>query len=148
LGELSRRRSLATLGSTGESICYDTEGIEFISVETVSHHSTDDDDGSGLRNKTNPETMTLDEEHPPHFSQVSNASSVSAFGPQPGLRPTPADIARRTHLPSPTSGDEISLFSILKHNVGKVLASLPLFFFYHSLTLTDTPGPLDSVISC
>jgi hypothetical protein len=136
------------LSSTGESICYDAEGVKFISVEIVSHHSTDDNSGSRPQNKTNPETMTLDEEHLPHFSQVSNASSISAFGPQPGLRPTPTDIARQTHLPSPTSGDKISLFSILKHNVGKVLASLPLFFFYHSLTLTDMPGPLNSVISC
>jgi oxysterol-binding protein-related protein 3/6/7 len=153
LGELTRRRSLATLGSTGESIWYDAEeGVEFISVETVSHHSTDDDNGSGPGNETNTETMTLDEECPPHFSQISNTSSVSAFGPQPGVKPTPADVARRTHLPSPTSGDEISLFSVLKRNVGKVLASFQpffsLFFFYHSLILTDTPGSLDSVISC
>jgi hypothetical protein len=38
------------------------------------------------------------------------------------MLPPPPPIVRRAKLPAPTSGDEISLFSVLKKNVGKVRA--------------------------
>jgi hypothetical protein len=131
--ELTRRRSLATLGSTGESIWYDAEeGVEFFSVDDASYDSGEEDDSghgtTGDGNGTIHESIVPDGELERNPSQISNASSVTAFSPPADAKQNPAGVIRRTHLPSPTSGDEISLFTVLKRNVGKVPASFSKSF--------------------
>lgn len=145
----TRRTSLATIGSGGSSaIWYDApeEGLEFFSVDgdedadqNESAYPSDDEEDDGARMHHKSRLVDLDAaaldasistapsstvspysetgSFEPTQSTVSNASSISI--PR-APTPTQHQVIRRTHLPAPTSGNEISLFSVLKKNVGKV----------------------------
>lgn len=60
------------------------------------------------------------------LSNVSSSSTVSLRSPGGGP-PTPirkATVVRRTRLPAPTAGEQMSLFTMLKRNIGKVRVQL------------------------
>ena len=102
-------------GSTsGSSLWFDAPdgGEEFI---------LDDDDREG------------EIDHSVVVSEVDVGSDKESIGSDDGSKPSPETpkgettpqpshlvVKRRSILPAPTSGDEVSLFSVLKKNVGKV----------------------------
>lgn len=64
------------------------------------------------------------------LSDVSSSSTIS-LGPTPSPPPTEKErrkgsvsFVRRTRLPAPTSGEQMSLFTMLKRNIGKDLATV------------------------
>ncbi|KAF8321283.1 hypothetical protein DL93DRAFT_2107033 [Clavulina sp. PMI_390] len=65
------------------------------------------------------------------LSNVSSSSTVSMHSSIPEHGSTPATappgkavVVRRTALPAPTSGEQMSLFTMLKRNIGKDLATV------------------------
>ena len=91
------------------------EGVSRIVEEPDNFTSSeygDEREGSSIGERP---TLTV------NASQISSASSVTlASEPTPTATGPSTAVKRRTQLPAPTSGDEISLFTVLKRNVGKV----------------------------
>jgi len=88
------------------------------------------------------ETSILDSS----ISQVSSSSTVSITLPSLALATlvTKTALVRRTRLPAPTSGEQLSLFTMLKRNIGKV-RRLEMFTIYsppHLIRLPDRISPL------
>ena len=80
------------------------------------------------------------------ISQVSSSSTVSIKLPSLALATfvTKTALVRRTRLPAPTSGEQLSLFTMLKRNIGKVRRR-EMFNIYsppHLIWLPDRISPL------
>ena len=140
---VDRRRSLATLSSahtTGDSVWYDAEeGIEFVSMDETQGSENDRDESSGdeddddcnetiiqgfvdsaMSDLATPRaSLDWGLERPPRRPYISGVSSYSIIP----VRITEKSIVRRTQLPAPMSGEQLSLFTVLKRNVGKVRRS-------------------------
>ncbi|KAG9128107.1 hypothetical protein FRC07_004723 [Ceratobasidium sp. 392] len=123
----SRRHSLATLSSE-MSVWYDASdgGDEFF---------LDDNDTSYPSEATDVRHSDVEEEEVEEEIADDGESSVDE-PPEPeptqpsGVAKPEIAVVRRTRLPAPTSGEEGSLFSVLKKNVGKDLStvSFPVSF--------------------
>jgi hypothetical protein len=76
------------------------------------------------------------------ISQMSSSSTVSITLPSLSLATpvTKPAVMRRTRLPAPTSGEQLSLFTMLKRNIGKV--RLEMFNIYPPPHLPDRISPL------
>jgi hypothetical protein len=79
--------------------------------EEVGHDSGDDTDEESERNGEHTSTTTAKD-----TSSVRSKSTSMTSAPKQQHR----EVVRRTQLPSGPVGDEGSLFSVLKKNIGKV----------------------------
>lgn len=88
------------------------------------------DTRSAISNQEDSSADTDTEEH-------DKSSLLSGKGPRAGIKPsdeTPA-VVRRTKLPASPTGDEGSLFTILKKNIGKVCVFYICFYTYSIISI-------------
>ncbi|KAJ3990482.1 oxysterol binding protein [Lentinula detonsa] len=141
----SKRTSIAT--TTNDSIlewfdASEGEGVqEFILDDQTSPENGDNGESPSriVNNDSrsslgNAEESSIDtdiedlREEPPVIDQVTHDQQVKGI--------SQVQVARRTHLPAPITGDEGSLFAVLKKNVGKDLSTIALpVSFNEPLTL-------------
>lgn len=85
------------------------------------------------------------------LSNVSSASTVSLRSPggEPLTPMRKVNIVRRTRLPAPTSGEQMSLFTMLKRNIGKVRFRLiDGLHIFVDLNMLASSGSSHRCVSC
>jgi len=129
---LSRNRhSIATTMSDSASEWFDaSEGAEEFVLDDVIPDANEqpsyimtNDSASSTSLEPDAESVDTDIESEELPAPVSDDAPASPD--------TPLQVARRTHLPAPITGDEGSLFTVLKKNVGKVCNS----FLYRTVLI-------------
>lgn len=125
------RTMTSTQSDSDEDPCEDEARIaaQAIASATISGEYSEIDgeqDGTKTPVKSRHLELSLDMSEVPKsgsmISQVSSSSTVSIRLPSTELQ-TPVRrtaVVRRTRLPAPTSGEQLSLFTMLKRNIGKV----------------------------
>ncbi|PWN47061.1 hypothetical protein IE53DRAFT_371781 [Violaceomyces palustris] len=119
----SRPRSRMSISSlqttqTDSAIFYDADSMA--GEEHVLDDETSKDDGDVSRDEVSSDGDEDDDED----SGLDETTLPSSRSPTDSVSSSSAVIQRRTKLPAKVSGDEVSLFSMLKKNVGKDLSTI------------------------
>ncbi|KZT06798.1 uncharacterized protein LAESUDRAFT_725561 [Laetiporus sulphureus 93-53] len=146
--KLGRMSMLSTHSGGSNSVWFDAQegdgAEEFVvdaspgesgpssSILDLSSQSTSNQADTGSSTDTSADTDAGSE----ISSETSEEELAGAVSPEPETGKEERQIVRRTHLPSGPVGDEVSLFAVLKKNVGKDLSQVAMpVSFNEPLTL-------------
>lgn len=136
-----------------------------LSNSTSSKPADDTEDGYGGEDQTFEEAKTpIPEQHTTPalsihvpldrpklgsvLSNVSSSSTVSLRSPEPATPVRKTTVVRRTRLPAPTAGEQMSLFTMLKRNIGKVRSLLANVMTIYAMLTLRSPGSVNCRIPC
>ncbi|KAJ3907829.1 oxysterol binding protein [Lentinula edodes] len=120
----SKRTSVATTITDSLNEWFDASEGEGVQEFVLDEQTSPDNGEMPSRITTTDSQSSLD-----HAEESSIDTDIEDVGGEPSVldqvaRTSQAQVVRRTHLPAPITGDEGSLFAVLKKNVGKDLSTI------------------------